>query len=395
MKKGSVKIVLIFLFIIVLSVSFISASWYSDFWKKLTGKTTDMPSCTDSDAGQEFPNYLKTKGTCVDATGNYLDSSVETNFVKEYYCGPTMNSIDQQSCLYVENNCILANTQYSFDGACTNRTCADSDNGYYPYNFGSVSWYDRSGSPKITDDKCVLDSNILMEAVCDLNGYANNGQTFECPNGCSNGACTNRTCADSDNGYYPYNFGSVSWYDRSGSPKITDDKCVLDSNILMEAVCDLNGYANNGQTFECPNGCSNGNCINITNSNVTMRDVANSNVTQNNVVNVTQDNVANTSTIINETQGEDLEINWQTETSTSEEEKNCNGCFREGNCYDFGYRKLGEYCSEFKEFAAQLEKENSCENNFECKSNICIDGKCVEGRFLFKIIEWLKRVFGD
>ena len=324
MKKGSVKIVLIFLFIIVLSVSFISASWYSDFWKKLTGKTTDMPSCTDSDAGQEFPNYLKTKGTCVDATGNYIDSSVETNFVKEYYCGPTMNPIDQQSCLYVENNCILANMQYSFDGACTNRTCADSDNGYYPYNFGSVSWYDRSGSPKITDDKCVLDSNILMEAVCDLNGYANNGQTFE-----------------------------------------------------------------------CPNGCSNGNCINITNSNVTVRGVANSNVTQNNVVNVTQDNVANTSTIINETQGEDLEINWQTETSTSEEEKNCNGCFREGNCYDFGYRKLGEYCSEFKEFAAQLEKENSCENNFECKSNICIDGKCVEGRFLFKIIEWLKRVFGD
>ena len=71
----------------------------------------------------------------------------------------------------------------------------------------------------------------------------------------------------------------------------------------------------------------------------------------------------------------------------------CSGCESKGKCYPIGYRKEGQYCSENYEFIGQS-KAGTCENNFECKSNVCISDECVEEGLIKRIIEWFKKLFG-
>jgi len=71
-----------------------------------------------------------------------------------------------------------------------------------------------------------------------------------------------------------------------------------------------------------------------------------------------------------------------------------NECFLNEKCYSFGNRKNGEYCSDSNfEFVPQKEEAEFCDENFECKSNLCIDGSCLSSNFLKRFIEWLKNLF--
>ena len=73
----------------------------------------------------------------------------------------------------------------------------------------------------------------------------------------------------------------------------------------------------------------------------------------------------------------------------------CNqGCSLDQACYPLGYRKDGMYCSENLEFVNQSEDEALCENNFECKTNLCVSGECVSEGLIKKIMNWLKKWFG-
>ncbi|MBU2496536.1 MAG: hypothetical protein KJ767_00565 [Nanoarchaeota archaeon] len=72
----------------------------------------------------------------------------------------------------------------------------------------------------------------------------------------------------------------------------------------------------------------------------------------------------------------------------------CNGCESDGKCYPLGYRKAEQYCTPDNEFVAQLEADASCDNNFECESNVCVSGECVSGGLIKKIMNWFKRLFG-
>lgn len=76
------------------------------------------------------------------------------------------------------------------------------------------------------------------------------------------------------------------------------------------------------------------------------------------------------------------------------EEYKCNGCQLEDKCFPFGYRKDGNFCSEDEKFVSQQESGNTCENNFECKSNVCVSSQCVSEGLLQKILNWFKRLFG-
>jgi hypothetical protein len=71
----------------------------------------------------------------------------------------------------------------------------------------------------------------------------------------------------------------------------------------------------------------------------------------------------------------------------------CDGCELEGKCYPMGYRKEGQYCSEDYEFIEQS-KAGTCDNNFECKSNVCISDECVKEGLIKRIIKWFKKLFG-
>ena len=72
----------------------------------------------------------------------------------------------------------------------------------------------------------------------------------------------------------------------------------------------------------------------------------------------------------------------------------CNGCIIGNNCAPVGYRQEGKYCTLNSEFVSQLSADSSCENNFECSTNLCIDNKCVSSGLWQKFIRWLSRIFG-
>ncbi|MBU3913104.1 MAG: hypothetical protein KKB21_03525 [Nanoarchaeota archaeon] len=68
-------------------------------------------------------------------------------------------------------------------------------------------------------------------------------------------------------------------------------------------------------------------------------------------------------------------------------------CPLDGKCYPFGYRKSGKYCSDMGGFVEQ-KKNEACDNNFECSSNVCVNNNCISQGFIEKIISWFKRLFG-
>ena len=74
----------------------------------------------------------------------------------------------------------------------------------------------------------------------------------------------------------------------------------------------------------------------------------------------------------------------------------CFGCLNSNSdtCYPLGYRKGGEFCSESKTFIVQSKADSTCDNNFECSSNVCVSSKCIDEGFIQKILNWFKRLFG-
>ena len=68
-------------------------------------------------------------------------------------------------------------------------------------------------------------------------------------------------------------------------------------------------------------------------------------------------------------------------------------CPLDGKCYPFGYRKSGEYCSDEEGFVGQKTGEVACENNFECDSNVCVDGECIKPGFFKRVMNWFARWF--
>ncbi|MEK6833687.1 MAG: hypothetical protein AABY32_06600 [Nanoarchaeota archaeon] len=70
------------------------------------------------------------------------------------------------------------------------------------------------------------------------------------------------------------------------------------------------------------------------------------------------------------------------------------GCIYGNKCLPIGVRVKGSYCSVDIILTNQLGADEKCENNFECKSNICIDSKCVSEGVWKKFISWFNRFFG-
>ena len=75
-------------------------------------------------------------------------------------------------------------------------------------------------------------------------------------------------------------------------------------------------------------------------------------------------------------------------------QNNCQGCFEEDKCFPLGFRKSGEFCSINLDFVSQFGEGAVCENNFECGSNVCVSGECVEVSLIQKILDFFRRIFG-
>ena len=85
---------------------------------------------------------------------------------------------------------------------------------------------------------------------------------------------------------------------------------------------------------------------------------------------------------------------YEFEENSSEDFFICNsGCVFWNDCYDFGYRKNGMYCSKSGYFIEQFGDDALCDNNFECETNLCIDGQCVNSSFIQKVMNWFRNFF--
>lgn len=82
------------------------------------------------------------------------------------------------------------------------------------------------------------------------------------------------------------------------------------------------------------------------------------------------------------------------ENQIPEEEKKCEGCISDEKCLPIGYRTSDKYCDDDKSLKNQKQEDGSCNNNFECGSNVCVNSKCISGGLIQKILDFFRRLFG-
>ncbi len=81
--------------------------------------------------------------------------------------------------------------------------------------------------------------------------------------------------------------------------------------------------------------------------------------------------------------------------------KYCYGCYEfnnqtyfEHNCFDFGFRKEDQYCSENGTFTNMILPGELCNNNYECESNSCSEeGFCNKNSFTQRLINFFNNLF--
>jgi len=79
----------------------------------------------------------------------------------------------------------------------------------------------------------------------------------------------------------------------------------------------------------------------------------------------------------------------------------CTGCLLNNKCLPFGVRIDGQYCDISGNLNAQKVNEGAYNNNYECLTNTCTSGRCIDlageiketRGMLARVIEWLKKLF--
>ena len=176
------------------------------------------------------------------------------------------------------------------------------------------------------------------------------------------------SCLDTDDGKDYYTVGSAKGGNTGGNE--WKDSCAPDDRGLTEVFCEGDKVENT--MYYCPHGCENGACK---------------------VLELKPDVKTGPVEIPSE------EIKEETQPKEVDEKIPdttviCMGCISDNKCYPIGYRKDDTYCSDNEKFLTQGMTESTCNNNFECKSNLCIDDKCIEPGFFQKVLLWFKRLFG-
>src|SRR3989338_2384407 len=172
-KQKGLVILVSFSLIFLLSMSVVSASLFGDIWKKITGKTTEnntnttTPGCSDECSAN---GAKQCSGDGYKTCGNY----------------------DSDSCLEFSSVTSCSSGETCVAGACVSNsyTCTDSDGGKTYSTKGNVVASSPTSSIDVTD--LCSSSSALVEYFCNPD-KTQSGETYTCPNGCSNGACVSNT----------------------------------------------------------------------------------------------------------------------------------------------------------------------------------------------------------
>jgi len=325
--------------------------------------------CTDSDSGSNYFIKGTTEDKGISKTDEcYFDSSLGKTLLMEYAC--YSNELTEHSIDCGGNGCE--------NGACivpeTDIKCLDSENGMSYYIKGETTGYDPTveGLGSATDQCSASEPGVLIESYCGKVSENSNEillqQRIKCPDGCRNGACIGE-CTDSDGGIKPNIQGITIGVNDIGDSKTSTDFCSTE-NLLTEYYCNENGAILSTDNY-CSNGCLEGQCLPLK--------------------------------IIPEKSPVDLPLEDDRPISELPKKDNlpvisagyiCQGCESESKCYPFGYRKEGQYCTDSGNFSIQKTSNELCDNNFECTSNFCVSGKCIDPGLLEQIISWFKKFFG-
>lgn len=189
-------------------------------------------TCSDEDGINEFIS-----ASAVSTTGTLKDVCVDSSILNEAVC-------EDGVAVYSEIPCALG--YECSEGAC-NSICLDSDEGIDLKIKGTVIL----GNSSELMDECISDS-VVKEYYCENNTIISD--EFECEFGshCTDGACVENPCADSDGGKEINIFGTItkgkdSYSDTcEGILKIKEYYC-NEGEIDYEITDCLNG-------FECKNG---------------------------------------------------------------------------------------------------------------------------------------------
>ncbi len=145
--------------------------------------------------------------------------------------------------------------------------CVDTDGGIFPDVLGNIT-----NSTGIYPDYCWGDS--VREGYCENNVAVH--VTRPCSNGCANGVCKPDSglptiCTDSDNGLNFNINGRVDVTNRTGIFTYVDS--CYNSTTLREHSCNVDNTIRYSTSFYCPNGCTNGACVNdVGTTNLTCAD---------------------------------------------------------------------------------------------------------------------------
>lgn len=335
--------------------------------------------CNDSDDGLNYFVKGTVTGQNEDAPVKGVTSATDTcdgNNLYEFIC-KTSGEYDDESYI-CPNGCL--------NGVCisSNRiTCIDSDNGKNPSQKGNVT---LNGG--LFWDYCIIDKPILVEKYCS-NGEIKEAN-YQCLGGCSDGICIGEAipleveafpedrCVDFDNGENYYVRGKIKGTFQGNSTFEDEDFCSLynpndpegrDVRVnscsqypenhcsVREYLCLSDEKTVSATSFTCIYGCKSGACFE--------RPLIEPDET-NKIIEVPDEIISN---------------------------YDCKGCKDNDKCYFFGYRKAKEYCSDKGSFVEQAKEETTCDNNFECSSNVCISGQCISEGLIQKILNWFRKVF--
>ena len=385
---GKIKFLLLLVLLTFLSQSqFIVSA--GDCWSRqecssiFDCSSDEYPLCFEGycvKVNEDLEDYVLSKyesgrcGSCIGCeSGRTAVSGLSTNNNGEQfqinYCRECSSISDcKDGYLCKENFCVAENENEQPE---TNYICVDTDIENNPFVGGDfyIKNIETGHMPIQIEDMCI--DGVLTQASCIVYQFTEsefndidfkNSEIIQttCEFGCNDlmNACLEnppnseenepeKFCEDTEEGVNYHKKGVVTT--ENGETK---DYCI-DDEILAEYYCEnIGGQV--GELHECENNevCEDGACI--------------------------------------PRSSDENPISIEVDVS----QDMCNGCVSDDNCYPLGYRKSGEYCSEDNSFAVQLESKAQCENNFECESNLCASGECVNQGLLKRILDWFARLFG-
>lgn len=287
-------------------------------------------------------------------------------------------------------------------GLVTSQNCSDSDGGVNLYVKGFINI--SNGYSSVYTDRCTS-SILVLEYTCNPDGSGSGG-TYNCVYGCSDGVCNTApvnetpTCShDCTSLGLSQCFGN---YTKICGNYDSDSCLEWDSGTYCSYGCS-NGiclFPNNETHKECIGSI----CVSVNGTGVDQC-VSNSQCVT--VVNEThKECIGSICVSVNGTGFDECTNNSQCIVfvnesycgdgvcNNNESVETCPVDCSEVECTLYGLRKLGKYCDENLKFSDQKDEDEVCENNFECKSNLCLGNECVSVGLLKRILNWFKDLFG-